>query len=186
MKNANSLVGGVILGFLAGMLLLQGFSRVQFFQKVGQFSRDLVDPPPLVVDAAAPDFILANLADEPIQLENLRGKVVLINFWATWCGPCRLEMPALQSRYEKFSNDLAILAVNEQDKPEEIQAFMEELNLTFDVLLDTSGEVHQIYQVRGFPTTYLVDPSGFLRVQHVGVMSENQLDRYLEKVGLRE
>ena len=110
----------------------------------------------------------------------------MINFWATWCGPCRLEMPAFQSRANRFPDDIVILAINEQDSPGVIRAYMLDLNLTLDVLLDTEGDVHRQYLVRGFPTTFLVDREGILRVQHVGVMTDEQLDVYIKDLGLSD
>jgi len=108
------------------------------------------------------------------------------DFWANWCGPCRLEMPVFQSRFEQFSKDLIILAINEQDTREDIHAFMADLGLTFDTLLDNDDDVHRQYLVRGIPTSYLVDAEGILRIQHVGLMTEKQLDDYLFEVGISE
>jgi peroxiredoxin len=95
-------------------------------------------------------------------------------------------MPAFQSRLEKYSDDLVILAVNGQDIPEDMIAFMNELGLTFNALSDIDGEVHRQYRVRGLPTSFLVDKEGLLRVQHIGVMTEVQLDEYLFNVGLAD
>lgn len=184
MNRANLLVVGVLLGFLVGMLALFGVSRFQLAPKTGDLTNGPVSNGKLELNATAPDFRLENLNGELIHLQTLRGKTVIINFWATWCGPCRLEMPAFQSRVEKYPHDLVILAVNGQDTPEAAGAFMEELGLTFDVLLDKEGDIHRQYLVRGFPTTYLVDPDGTLRIQHVGLMTEGQLDDYLLEIGL--
>lgn len=138
----------------------------------------------LAVDAPAPDFELAALNGESIRLEELRGQPVLINFWATWCAPCQLEMPAFQDRYEQHAGALRVLAVNFDEPRADVQAFADDLGLTFDVLPDPGGEVQRLYQVRGYPTTVLVDADGVVRVLHIGLMTENQLDQYLSELGL--
>ena len=93
-------------------------------------------------------------------------------------------MPAFQDRYEQYAGDLRILAVNFDEPRADVQAFADDLSLTFDVLLDPGGEVQRLYQVRGYPTTVLVDADGVVRVLHIGLMTENQLDQYLSELGL--
>ncbi len=134
------------------------------------------------VGAHAPDFTLQTLQGETLSISDLRGQVILVNFWATWCGPCRLEMPAIQARFE--STDLAVLAVNFDEPPEQVQAFVDELGLSFTTLLDPGGEIQLLYQVRGYPTTYFVDEEGTIKILHIGFMNEDQLDGYLQEMGL--
>lgn len=186
MNKAGNLVFGVILGFLIGMAIIYGVARLRFPQKISDLTSGPDAAAKIQIDAPAPDFVLESLSGEQIHLAELTGKVALINFWTTWCGPCRLEMPAFQSRQERFSKNLVILAVNEQDTPEDMGIFMDELGLSFDALLDVDGLVHRQYLVRGFPTSFLVDADGILKVQHIGVMTERQLDDYLAEVGLVE
>jgi peroxiredoxin len=185
MKKTGNLVFGVIFGFLFGMAVIYGVARLRstltISGLIGGSSANRIQ-----LNAPAPDFELESISDQHVQLSDLKGKVVLINFWATWCGPCRIEMPVLQSRFERSSRDLIILAVNQQDNQEEIKTFMDELELTFEALLDVEGLVHSQYQVQGFPTTFLIDDNGILKVKHIGVMTENQLDDYLAEVGLVE
>jgi len=186
LNRANTLVLGVILGSSIGILVIIGYSRMPSPPRISE----LIGEPGVIsknqVESTAPDFELSSLSGERVLLSSLRGRVVLINFWATWCGPCRLEMPAFQSRANRFPDDIVILAINEQDSPGAIRAYMLDLNLTFDVLLDTEGDVHRQYLVRGFPTTFLVDREGILRVQHVGVMTDEQLDVYIKDLGLSD
>ncbi len=137
--------------------------------------------------APAPDFELQNTHGEVIRLSDLRGKVVLINFWATWCAPCRVEMPAIQSRYERHAPELEVLAVDFDEPLEDVQAFANEFELTFHLLLDPGGQVNQqVYKVRGYPSSYFVDPNGVIQVIHIGLMTEGQLDDYLAELGLTE
>jgi peroxiredoxin len=135
---------------------------------------------------AAPDFELDTLDGRRVRLSDLEGRTVLVNFWATWCGPCRVEMPTIQARFDRFSPDLVVLAVNFKEPESAVRAYVDELGLTFDVLLDPDGRVNQdLYRVRGYPTTLLIDRDGVVRVQHIGIMTENQLDQYLMEVGVQ-
>jgi peroxiredoxin len=184
MREARNLVIGVLGGFLIGIVVIYFIARLRSPQKISDLIGEEGASIKVQVDAIAPDFELESLSGEWIRLSELNGKVVLINFWATWCGPCRVEMPAFQSRYEHFSEDLVILAINEHDTPDEMQTFIDESGFTFNVLYDVDGTVHREYLVRGFPTSFLVDADGKLRIQHIGMMTETQLDDYLAEVGL--
>jgi peroxiredoxin len=141
----------------------------------------VIGPSP-TVGSPAPPFELETPGGETLSLEDFRGQVVLLNFWATWCGPCRLEMPAIQARYER--GGFEVLAVDFDEPAEQVAAFMEELGLTFPALLDPGGEIQRLYQVRGYPSSFFVDENGIIRVQHIGIMSEAQLDGYLTEMGV--
>lgn len=119
----------------------------------------------------APDFELKTLDGEPISLSDLRGKAVLINFWASWCPPCRSEMPAMQQVYEEYGPDeFVILAVNGsyQDRLTDAESFVAERELTFPILLDTQGQVSATYQVRSLPTSFFVDRDGIIQEIVIG------------------
>lgn len=139
-----------------------------------------------VVGFIAPDFELESIEAEAVRLGDFRGKVVLINFWATWCGPCRVEMPAMQNRFEAYDGDLVILAVDNDEPLEKVVAFVEELGLTFTVLLDLGAEVQDMYLIRGYPTSVFVDKDGIIQFIHIGIMTEDQLDGYLAELDLFE
>jgi peroxiredoxin len=135
--------------------------------------------------ALAPDFELENINRELVQLSEVAGHPVLINFWATWCAPCRLEMPAIQDRFESYRNEgFEVIAVNFDESSEQVHAFADELGLTFSLLLDPGGKIQRAYKIRGYPTSFFVDSSGIIRVLHIGVMTEKQLDDYLAEIGL--
>jgi thiol-disulfide isomerase/thioredoxin len=115
-----------------------------------------IDPSP-----EAPDFTLRTLEDKTVSLSDYRGKVVFLNFWATWCGPCRSEMPSMEKLGQRFLNDaFIILAVDLREGEDEVASFVEEYGLTFSVLFDSSGAVGEMYGVRGIPTTFFIDPEG--------------------------
>ncbi len=109
----------------------------------------------------APDFTLKNLEGSSVSLKDFAGKVVFLNFWATWCGPCRDEMPAMEKLWQTFKEEaFVILAVDLREGQKEVSSFMQNYGLTFPVLLDSRGEVGSMYAVRAIPTTYLIDSAG--------------------------
>ena len=119
----------------------------------------------------APDFALKTLNGKMIRLSDFRGKkVVLINFWATWCPPCRSEMPTMQQIYTEYKGKgFEILAINiERDSKEEILEFMKELRLTFPVLLDSDMKVTRTYRLIGLPVSMLIDRRGIIRSKEIG------------------
>jgi peroxiredoxin len=134
--------------------------------------------------ALAPDFELGTVYGETVKLSDFRGQSVLVNFWATWCAPCRIEMPAIQERFETYSPDLQILAVDFAEPLDAVMAFKREIGITFDPLLDFEADVQALYQVRGYPSTYFIDPEGVIQVVHIGLMTEDQLDDFLSQIGI--
>ena len=139
----------------------------------------------LRVGGEAPDFRLKNLHGETLDLDDAQGKIVILNFWATWCGPCRVEMPHFQALHEN-RDDVAVMAVNFDESPEKVEAFVTELDLTFDILLDPGAKVQEQYQIRGYPTTYILDETGTIQVVHIGVLTEKQITDYLAGFAAQE
>jgi peroxiredoxin len=141
---------------------------------------------PQVGDPAA-NFDLTDPGGSTIELSELRGSAVLINFWATWCEPCRLEMPLFQDRYELLKDQgFTVLAVNADEPVGTVEEFQQEMGLTFPVLLDVDGQVQRQFRIRGFPTSILLDKEGVIQAVHIGVLHEDQLDEYLRLVELVE
>jgi len=138
-----------------------------------------------VVGALAPDFTLVNLEGENVSLSDFNGQPVLINLWATWCGPCRIEMPTIQSRFEEYRDEgFIVLAVNFDEPRGDVQAFRDEFGLSFQTLLDPGANVQKLYRTRSYPTSFFVDRNGVIQVQHIGVMTEGNLDGNLAQIGL--
>lgn len=119
----------------------------------------------------APDFTLENLDEEKLSLSDFRGQVVMLNFWATWCPPCRREIPSMESIYRDLGKDgFVVLAVNEFEDPDHVFAYTGQLSVdpTFPVLLDRDSAVSQLYGVKGLPTTLLIDKQGKIAYRAVG------------------
>lgn len=108
-----------------------------------------------------PDFTLLDPAGKTVSLKDFRGKLVMLNFWATWCAPCREEMPAMERLYQEFKNrGFVIVAVDVKDKKADALAFIKELKLTYPVVFDPDGEVAALYGAWGLPATYLIGFKG--------------------------
>ncbi len=119
----------------------------------------------------APDFSLETFGKDAYTLSELRGRPILINFWASWCTPCRTEMPAIQKVYEEFRDQgFVVLAVNSthQDNLGDAITFAQIRKLTFPILLDRDGSVGDLYEIRALPTTYFVDPQGIIQEVVIG------------------
>lgn len=116
---------------------------------------------PMKDQSATPDFTLADPAGKKVAFKDYRGKLVLLNFWASWCVPCREEMPAMERLYDQYKNKgFTIVAVNVKDSRKDALAFLKELKISYPVMLDPDGEVGLLYGAWGLPTTYLIGPKG--------------------------
>lgn len=125
----------------------------------------------------APNVVGADPDGNFILLEDFRGKVVFLNFWATWCIPCRLEMPAMERLYRDFKDKgFVVLAVNVQEGPRAVRAFVQELRLTFPVVLDRKGEAAMKYVVRGLPATYILDRNHIIAGRAIGAREWDSKD----------
>lgn len=119
----------------------------------------------------APEFALSTLLGGTAALGDYRGQVVVVNLWATWCPPCRAEMPALQSAYEAYRDrGMVLLAVNttDQDSRSAVESFVNEFGLTFPILLDVEGIVSRLYQLQALPSTFFIDRQGIIREVVIG------------------
>lgn len=134
----------------------------------------------------APDFSLQTLAGENLSLAEFNGKPVLINYWASWCQPCRVEMPEIETAYQTYKNQgLVVLGINDthQDDLAEVKSFVNELKLSFPILLDQTGEVTESrYGVIGLPTSVFIDRQGVIRFIQIGAMTTAQLENNLKTI----
>lgn len=138
-----------------------------------------------MVGQLAPEFALRDPDGNVRELGDYRGDVVWINFWATWCGPCRRELPDIQRLADEFEEDgLVVLAVNQAQSAKTAESFWEELQLDLPILLDAGGEVSEQYRVIGLPHNVFIDRDGVVRSNHIGFLTEEQMRERLAEAGL--
>lgn len=179
-------LGLVALGALAilALVLMQQFGEFA----PTQLQRSSVEPNAIgwSVGSLAPEIQLKDLEGNAVRLRDFRGKPVLVNFWATWCAPCRIEMPIMEKKYRAYreSEKFVILAVDVKDDSgvDAVRNFISELSLTFPVLLDSDGQAETAYHVLGLPTSFFIDRRGVIRATRVGAMSEQYIDEQLQKI----
>ncbi len=133
----------------------------------------------------APVFSLKTMSGDPVKLDDYRGKVVLLNFWASWCIPCKEEMPRIQAAYEQFQDHgLVVLGINmtDLDNRGALKTFVQDTKITFPILLDENGIVRKNYRVLSIPTSFFVDRTGIIQHFQLGPMSASQLQQYLDEM----
>ncbi len=131
---------------------------------------------------AAPDFALKSSSGENLRLSEYRGDVVMVNFWATWCGPCRQEMPLLDELYLRYERvGFSLLGVNIDDDSRKAMRMVSELGVSFPVLFDARKEVSKLYEVDAMPVTVLIDREGTIRYVHHGYKPGYE-DKYLDQI----
>jgi peroxiredoxin len=142
----------------------------------------LADPAPLQ-DHPAPDLALPQLDGTPVTLRDLRGQVVLINIWATWCPPCRAEMPAIQQAYAAYRDrGFMVLAVNQREEATAITPFLEQYGLTLPILLDRDGQASATYQASALPSSFFVDRCGVIRAIYRGPLPPPVINGIVEQL----
>lgn len=139
-------------------------------------------PPAPAIGHPAPDVTLTDTNGQVFKLSDLRGTPVVLNFWATWCPPCRAELPELQAASERLTGQVLIIGVNQAEAPADVKAFAQQLGLTFQIPLDTQMEASRLYLVRSLPTTFFIDRSGVIRQMQVGPLTEATLEQQLRSV----
>lgn len=189
--------------FIGGALLL-GLAAVLLIFGGGLFNKEdsILEPIPsgsgevavaqadntggfLEVGDAAPNFHLPDLEGNTVSLEDFRGRPLILNFWATWCAPCRLEMPALQAAQDAHQEEgLVVLAINSQETGEAVTGFFDELGLTITMtpLLDREGKIADLYHIINFPTTYFLNEEGEITAVHRGLLVEEDIEGYLTAI----
>jgi peroxiredoxin len=155
----------------------------------GQYSKidnpkDL--PAGLEVENRAPDFTLQTLKGDEVKLSDYRGKKVLLNFWATWCPPCKAEMPYMQEMYEKYKKEgFEILAVNStvtEKSKQDVTEFVEKYGLSFSIPMDEKNRVSSDYEIMAYPTSFFIDTNGVIRSKSVGGMTKEFLEKEIKKL----
>jgi peroxiredoxin len=165
-----------ILSAIALGALLIGIGLISFVnrQTAGSYhdlgTLTLRKPPEVAAGKMAANFSLNDLNGKQVTLASLRGKVVFLNIWATWCAPCREEMPSIESLYNSFkgSKDFVVLAVSQDTDGAGVRPFVEQNHLQFGILLDPRNEVGERYDVNGIPETFIIGRDGRIVAHHVG------------------
>jgi peroxiredoxin len=141
------------------------------------------DENPVRISTTAPDFMLPKVGGETVTLSDYQGQAVFINFWASWCGPCREEMPYMQRQYELKKNEgVEILAVNMAESESVASSFAEQMGVSFPILLDEDLAVARQYRVGALPSSFFIDEHGIV-VHHVeGMLTEQQISEYMESI----
>jgi thiol-disulfide isomerase/thioredoxin len=138
---------------------------------------------PVEVNYPAPELTLTTLEGEPVSLSDHLGKVVLVNLWATWCPPCREEMPALQAFYEKYKSDgFVLVAIDQGETALQVMPFVNEFELTFPVWLDTGNEAGRIFKTMSLPSSYVIDRNGQVRLMWIGGISKRNLEKFVPDI----
>lgn len=139
------------------------------------------DIPGLGIGLKAPDFELTTLDGKTVRLSDYRGKKVMLNFWATWCPPCKAEIPHMQKFYDEVKGDIEILAVN-IDTENDVAGFAKKMQIHFPILLDKDEKVMNTYQILTIPTTFFIDKDGLIQNKFMGAMSLEKMYEYTKNL----
>ena len=134
----------------------------------------------------APDFTLTDLEGNSVSLSDYAGTPVLVNFWATWCPPCRAELPLIQDYQDKYLDEFVVLAVDGGETAEDVQSIVDAQGYTMKFLLDTDFAVAELFQIRGYPTSLFIDAEGVIQKVHIGELTEPMIIAYLDLIGISE
>ncbi len=184
----NLISGFIVFLLIAGLFLMQRNDEDQASSRQSESTHAKqtahTKSEPLQEGSAALDFSLETWTGDALQLYNNNGKPTLINFWASWCPPCKKEMPHIQEAYEQYHDDLNFFMINLtfNDNLEAMNRYIEENEFTFPVLLDKTGDVTKEYEVMAIPTTYIVDANNVITHKVTGPMTKGMLQSMLDEV----
>lgn len=190
---SKKIVGLMIVAVLIGVMVVgivkDNIEETSEFDNValGSEVEFLATKEGLALGETAPDFELETLEGETAKLSDYRGKKVILNFWTTWCPPCRAEMPHMQDYYDQKAKEdnVEILAVNlttADHGMEKITSFVSEYGLAFPILLDAEGDMGTVYQAVTIPTSYILDTEGRVRNKFVGPMDQATIEELIGKI----
>jgi peroxiredoxin len=164
-----------------GLVVLIGAALVlRSNQGLGNLGVDIGIYPPIEVDQPAPELTLFDLNGQEVSLSDFHGEVVLLNNWATWCPPCREEMPEIQAYYQEYKDQgFQVVAVEAGDPEELVKDYVEKNNLDFVILLDPENKSLITFQHTTLPNSFVIDRKGHLRLAWLGAINEATLDKYL-------
>jgi cytochrome c biogenesis protein CcmG, thiol:disulfide interchange protein DsbE len=168
-------MGGLLTGALLSVFIL--------FSGAGNNQAGEQRLPP-TIGSALKDFTLDAMDGKSIKISSLKGKPLILNFWATWCAPCKEEMPLLEHYGNTYAGQLLVIGVDYAEEKDLVERFIDEQKITFPILLDKDGIVSDLYFVHNYPMTFFIDRDGVLRAQHLGQLTNDVMIRYLELIGI--
>jgi len=164
---------------LSLVLMIGGLGAILWMSMETVNDKPAPRPAEMIAGSFATDFTLPTLNGGAASLSDYEGQVVVINFWATWCPPCKAEMPGINAFYEAHKDEgLVVLAINGQESEAVVQEYIDGGGFTFPVLLDEVGEASRLFNARSFPTTFILSKSGRIEHVQVGLISEEELAAY--------
>ncbi|MBY0154841.1 MULTISPECIES: TlpA disulfide reductase family protein [Cytobacillus] len=179
----------VVLLFIVDKTILKEKGVVEQAGQMQKYDK-MEDPEDLPVGLEkgnlAPDFELTDMEGNPVKLSDYRGKAVLLNFWASWCPPCRAEMPHMEKLYNKYKDEnfdiLAVNLTNTEKNSGDAEKFVKELGLTFTIPMDVKGEAGSDYNIMAYPTSYFIDSDGVIREKVLGALNEEYMEKEIKKL----
>ncbi|AHA73097.1 redoxin domain-containing protein [Bacillus cereus] len=182
----------VVLLCLAGYAAYEQFGNKEQAVKVKQEKseaamKEIIARNGIEIGKSAPDFELTKLDGTNVKLSDLKGKKVILNFWATWCGPCQQEMPDMEAFYKEHKENVEILAINYTPSEkgggeEKVSNFAKEKGITFPILLDKNIDVTTAYKVITIPTSYFIDTKGVIQDKFIGPMTQKEMEKRVAKL----
>tara|TARA_Y100000294_G_C8562531_1_gene339597 strand:- start:2334 stop:2885 length:552 start_codon:yes stop_codon:yes gene_type:complete len=183
MKNKNIFLIAVVILIIGIILFIQNpFKKSETV--IGELQNN--ENTGLDIGNLAPDFILQSVDGNNVQVSSFRGKkAVVVNFWATWCPPCREEMPAFEDIFVKNKNKLTILGVNLQESERAINNFLKDIPVTYPLLLDLDEDAKELYNIFTQPVTYFIDKDGIIIDKKFGPLTPQEIEDKFAKLGLQ-
>lgn len=166
--------------FVGAALIVIGVIAMVALSRPAQTESEQVSAVPAQVEFAAPSLTLSDLQGTPRALSDYRGQVVLVNLWATWCPPCKAEMPTLDAYYQAHRKEgFTLIAINAGDSAELVQEFVKQYQLSLPVWLDPQNEASRVFRVMSYPSSFVIDRQGVVRLAWVGAITRNMLEKYV-------
>lgn len=182
-------VGAIVLGVISYAFFTSRSDLSKFALTEGR-GIFVDDPKTLKAETAAalgylaPDFTLEDLNGQRVSLSDFRGKPVLLNFWASWCPPCRKEMPELQKFHERYGEKIALVGVNWGEDAKTVKEFLDRFGVSYLNLLDERGTAFVLYKLTGIPESFFIDPDGYIRGLWIGPMTVEEIVKGFARLGL--
>jgi|SRR5271157_407588 len=172
------LLGGLLFGsIMGGVVFLSGTASSNATKTAAGTT--------LIAGNPMPDFELKSLDNSNIHINQYLGKSIIVNFWATWCVPCKQEMPLLERYYQNRNSELIIIGINDDEPVDLVRPFVIDNQITFPILLDHQGKIRDQFMIHGFPTSLFINSKGIFIAEHIGALDEQTLTSYLQLIGAK-